>query len=155
MATQKVYGVIDHSNQRRTDYLYRISIKGLIHNNKGEVLVVKETGRDQWDLPGGGMDHNEGIKAAIARELHEEVGLEGDFTYTILDVEEPQLLTPHNFWQLRLIYEIIPSNMLFTPGIDGDAIAFINPYTFKDSVHYAERKVYDYATLAMHHDLVH
>lgn len=91
MSEQTSQGVITHSiSSRRTDYLYRISIKCLIRNDKGEVLVVKETDRDWWDLPGGGMDHHENIKSAIARELKEEVGLEGDFTCDVIAVEELQ-----------------------------------------------------------------
>lgn len=73
--TKKPHGIIDQSELgRKTDYLYRVSIKGLIRNSKDEVLVVKEAGRTWWDLPGGGMDHDEDIKSALAREMHEEVG---------------------------------------------------------------------------------
>lgn len=46
---------------RKNDYLYRLSLKGLVVNDNGEVLVVKETGRTWWDLLGGGMDHGETI----------------------------------------------------------------------------------------------
>ena len=76
--TKKPHGIIDQSELgRKTDYLYRVSIKGLIRDTNGQVLVVKETGRTWWDLPGGGMDHDESIKSALAREMHEEVGLTG------------------------------------------------------------------------------
>ena len=80
MTLQHSLGHISHDNNsdRRTDYLYRISLKGLIRNDAGEVLVVKEAGRDWWDLPGGGMDHGEDIKFALAREMKEEVNMEGD-----------------------------------------------------------------------------
>ena len=56
-------GEIHHANNPgRTDYLYRVSLKSVIFNDHGEVLVVKESGRDWWDIPGGGMDHGESIK---------------------------------------------------------------------------------------------
>ena len=42
----------------RTDYLFRISIKALIYNESGDLLVVKEHGLN-WGLPGGGMDFGE------------------------------------------------------------------------------------------------
>ncbi len=94
MNEQSAHGVIDQSHlDRKNDYLFRISLKCLIKNEKGEILVVKEAARTWWDLPGGGMDHGEDIKAAIARELHEEVSLEGDFTYNIIDVDDPVHLT--------------------------------------------------------------
>lgn len=133
MTQQNSLGVINHaeSSNRRTDYLYRISLKGLIRNSKGEILVVKEMGRDWWDLPGGGMDHNEDIKTALARELKEEVNLSGDFTYHIIDVSEPAYMNTHDMWQVRLIFEVIPENMEFSAGEEGDEIAFVNLEEFK------------------------
>jgi 8-oxo-dGTP pyrophosphatase MutT (NUDIX family) len=149
MPKQQPQGVISHENSSRpTDYLYRISIKCLIRNDRGEVLVVKETGRDWWDLPGGGMDHGEDIRSAIAREMREEVNLEGDFTYKILDVEEPAYLQPHDFWQLRLIFEVIPRNMQFSAGEDADKVAFMDPSTFENSESKTERRIHHYATVA-------
>jgi 8-oxo-dGTP pyrophosphatase MutT (NUDIX family) len=147
MSIQNSLGVIrhDHPSTRRTDYLYRVSLKCLVWNDKGEVLIVKETGRGHWDLPGGGMDHGEAIKAAIAREMDEEVSLQGDFGYRIVSVDEPAHLRAYNFWQLRLIYEITPSAMVFAPGEDADAIAFKDPREFKDSGVEVERRIYRYA----------
>jgi 8-oxo-dGTP pyrophosphatase MutT (NUDIX family) len=65
-------------------------------NDQGEVLVVKEVGRTWWDLPGGGMDHGEDIKSALARELKEEVNLSSNFTYRVIDVEDPAYLSHAN-----------------------------------------------------------
>ena len=65
--TSDLHGVVEHLEKiRKTDYLYRLSIKGIIFNDAGEILFVKESGRDWWDLPGGGMDHGEDIETAIA-----------------------------------------------------------------------------------------
>lgn len=148
MSDKKSLGVIDHeTSNRRTDYLYRISIKGLIRNKKGEVLVVKETGRDWWDLPGGGMDHHEDIKSAIAREMKEEVNLSGNFAYKIIFIDEPAYLKEHDFWQLRLIYEVKPNNMTFSAGEDGDEVAFVDPDMFKNSKSAVEQRIYQYASL--------
>jgi 8-oxo-dGTP pyrophosphatase MutT (NUDIX family) len=149
MPEQISLGVINHKTpDRRTDYLYRISIKGLVRNEEGEVLVVKESGRGSWDLPGGGMDHNEDIKRAIAREMKEEVNLNGDFTYKIIAVDDPAYLSMHDFWQVRLIFEVKPDNMSFSAGEDGDEIAFINPDIFKTSESEVERRIYMYANIA-------
>ena len=56
------------------------------------MLVVKEAGRNWWDLPGGGMDHGETINEAIARELKEEVDLNGDFSSAILRIQHTSKL---------------------------------------------------------------
>lgn len=111
-------------------------------------LVNNEVGRPYWDLPGGGMDHDEDIKSSIAREMKEEVNLKGDFTYKILEVEEPAHLREHGFWQIRLIYEVTPHNMTFNPGEDSDEMAFMPAEHFKKSAHAVEQRIYKYSRIA-------
>ncbi len=128
-----------------TDSLYRFSLKCLIRNDKGEILVVKESERSFWDLPGGGMEHGETILAAIARELHEEVGYNGDFTYTVIGLDEPVQLLSRDVMQIRAILEVTPEKYDFSIGDDADAIAFVAPDYFKSSDVEQEQKVYAYA----------
>ena len=144
------HGIVSHpsSSNRKTDFLYRISLKCLVRDDMGKVLVVKEAKRDWWDLPGGGMDHGEDIKAAIAREVKEEANLKGDFAYRVIDVDEPAFLNEHNFWQLRLIFEVSPTNMTFTAGEDSDEVAFIDPAIFKKSQNKTEQRIYRYSVIA-------
>lgn len=150
MNPSSVHGAIDHpGTSRPTDYLFRVSIKCLLQNEENKVLVVKERDRNWWDLPGGGMDHGEDIKTAIAREMKEEVNLEGDFTYSILAVDEPGYIKPHNFWQLRLIFGIKPDNLRFSTGADADEVAFIDPKLFKNSAIKTERRIYHYCCRAL------
>lgn len=143
-------GVVEHGDGsgQPTDYLFRISLKALIRDEQGRVLVVKETGRDWWDLPGGGMDHGETITSALARELHEEVNVIGGFTWRIITAEEPAYVESHDFWQLRLIIEVVPETFEFSAGEDGDEVAFMDPEAFKTSVKDVERCIYAYATEA-------
>lgn len=149
MSKQQPRGYIDQTSLgRNDDYLYRISIKGLIKNEAGEVLVVKETGRTWWDLPGGGMNHGENIKSAIAREMAEEVNLSGDFTYQVIDVDNPAYLPNADVLQVRLIYRVFPKIVKFTKGIDADNVSFINPDLFKNSDNLIERRIYEYANRA-------
>jgi len=140
------HGNIDQSAlERKNDYLYRISLKSLIRNEEGNVLVVKESGRTWWDLPGGGMDHGEDIKSAISRELHEEVGLEGDFKFRVIDADDPVYLEHANVLQVRLIFEVTPDMLPTSPGIEADEISYINPSVLKDSTNPAEANIYEYA----------
>ena len=145
--------ILYKSGPRRSDYLFRISLKAVIFNDNGEVLVVKERDRDWWDLPGGGMDHGESIKEALARELNEEVLLRGDFTFYPAIVEDPKFLTEHNFYQTRIVYVIQPETLSFEVGEDGDELSFVNPDTFENSKRATERKIYDYSKLAADHKL--
>lgn len=144
------HGVIAQAHlNRKTDYLFRLSINAIILNEKGEVLVVKESGRSEWDMPGGGMDHGENLKQALARELHEEVSMTGDFLYRIIAAEEPAFLERLGLWQMRLVFAVIPENMMFAPGEDGDEVQFINLTRLKNSEHRIERLVYAYAMKAV------
>lgn len=141
------HGIIDQSSlNRKNDFLFRISLKGLIRNDKGEVLVVKESGRTWWDLPGGGMDHDEDIHAALAREMKEEVNLEADFTHKVIAIDDPGYLEHANVWQVRLVFEITPESFKFSPGEHADQLRFVDPNELKDSDHSAERSIYTYAT---------
>ena len=144
--TSDVHGVIEHlEGTRKTDYLYRISIKGIVLNDAEEILFVKESGRDWWDLPGGGMDHGEDIKTAIAREMKEEVNLTGDFSYKIVHVDDPAELKNAKVLQVRLIFIIRPEIMEFSPGDDGDEIAFIPLERLKE----IDEPKYDYLKMIM------
>lgn len=69
LVTQDSVGVTRH------DYLYRISLKALIYNDAGQILVVKEINRTYWDLPGGGMDYDEDFESSLKRELYEELAI--------------------------------------------------------------------------------
>lgn len=152
MNNDDILGAIRDNN--KSDYLFRISIKSFIVNNGGSILVVKESGRDWWDLPGGGMEHDETIKDAIARELYEEVSLKSDFEYEVILAENPQPLQRIKVWQMRIIVVVKPKNMTFTPGEDGDEIAFIKPDYFEKSDISAEQKIYEYWQIAKKRQLV-
>ncbi len=54
---------------------YRVSLKALIYDEAGRILLVKEK-HDHWELPGGGPDHGETPEEALRRELYEELGVE-------------------------------------------------------------------------------
>lgn len=110
----------------RTDYLYRISLKAVIYNEDGKLLVVKEHGLN-WGLPGGGMDFGETFKQALARELEEEVGYTGTFTYDVIDTADPMYIEGINAWQVWVVCHVVPETLEFSVGIDGEDLLFIDP----------------------------
>jgi ADP-ribose pyrophosphatase YjhB (NUDIX family) len=94
------------------------------------------------------MDHGESLQDTIAREMKEEVNLKGDFTYKIIASDEPAHLDQHNFWQLRLVFSVFPQSLVFSPGDDGDEVAFMDPAGFKNSDSATEHRIYSYAQIA-------
>lgn len=112
-------------------------------NEAGEVLVVKEKGRDWWDLPGGGMDHGESIRDAIAREMYEEVSMTGGFSYELISVDDPSVIDEHGFWQLRLMFVVFQDNATYKPGVDSDEIAFLPAEHFQGSSDITDQRVWE------------
>ncbi len=123
-----------------SDSLFRISLKAYIENDKGEVLVTKEHGRDRFDMPGGGLEFGEDIKTALSRELKEETGYDGDFEYEVIGAESPHLLL-RGIWQVRVILKVTPENFDFTVGEESDEVKFVDPNEFEKSDSGAERLV--------------
>ncbi len=109
------------------NYLYRISLKALIYNDAGRILVVKEINRTFWDLPGGGMDFGETIESSLRRELREEVGYEGGLRYQLFDASEQLYIERLDVNQICFYCRVWPENFDFAPGEEGDEIMFIDP----------------------------
>jgi ADP-ribose pyrophosphatase YjhB (NUDIX family) len=54
----------------------QIRCRGVI-THEGKILFVKHTGREFYNPPGGHLDYGEDPRECIARELLEELGVEG------------------------------------------------------------------------------
>lgn len=54
----------------------RVSADALIRDETGRMLLVDPTYKPNWDLPGGMAEANEAPKAALQRELKEELDLD-------------------------------------------------------------------------------
>ena len=109
------------------DCLYRISLKALIYNDAGQVLVVKEIDRTYWDLPGGGMDFGETIESSLKRELYEEVGYKGGLRYQLFDASDEMYIERIDANKICFYCRVWPENFNFIPGEEGDEVRFINP----------------------------
>lgn len=55
--------------------LVTLGARAIIINDKDEVLLVRHTYDPYWYIPGGGVKKGESTKAAVLRELKEEVGI--------------------------------------------------------------------------------
>jgi len=54
----------------------RMAAGVLLFNQEGEVLLVQPTYKETWEIPGGVVERNESPKAAVVREVQEELGLD-------------------------------------------------------------------------------
>lgn len=118
-----------------------MSVKALIRNEKGEVLVVKENA-PFWSLPGGGLDHGETLHDALVRELNEEVMIDVPFQEKLLTTE-PIWLEHKQSWLLWLVCEIkINGKYSYGVGEDATEVAFVDPLTLKDGERLEERLIY-------------
>lgn len=143
-----MHTVIRHTDDTQPpDYLYRLSLKALVRNARGEVLVVKEAGRTYWDLPGGGMNHGDDFHAALARELAEEIDYTGDFTERIVAVEDPIKIERADILQVRMIFAVELATDNWGIGVDGDGARYIDPTLLADSDIRAEQLIYKYSQL--------
>lgn len=53
----------------------RVAAGVLIRNTRGDVLLVKPTYKEGWEIPGGYVEPGESPRAAAEREVKEELGL--------------------------------------------------------------------------------
>lgn len=124
---------------------YRVSVKAVILNEKGEVFTVRE-GKD-WTLPGGGMDHGEEPLAALKRELYEEAFINSDFDAELIGTESFYVESKDAmaFW---MVYRLTMKDSKFTfkAGEDADEVQFRNPGDFKDRKSLFERFIYKYSS---------
>lgn len=69
---------------------YRISVKAIIKNDKGAILLIREKD-GSWEFPGGGLDHGENPVERLKREIAEELGCK------VSSIAN----TPSSFWIIR------------------------------------------------------
>lgn len=58
----------------------RVAAGALFFDESGNVLLVKPTYKDGWDIPGGYVEPGETPSEACRREITEELGIEADIS---------------------------------------------------------------------------
>jgi ADP-ribose pyrophosphatase YjhB (NUDIX family) len=63
-----------------------IGVRAILLDQNDRIALVRHTYTDHWYLPGGGVKKGESTKAAIIRELSEEVAIENPSVERVLGV---------------------------------------------------------------------
>lgn len=86
-----------------------LGARAIVINSDNQVLLVKHTYDPHWYLPGGGVKRGESAKAAVLRELQEEVGvvttkepvLFGIYFHTYLEIDDYPVIYIVKSYSLR------------------------------------------------------
>ena len=110
---------------------YRMSIKGIVIDEQGRVLLAKE-GNGLWEMLGGGLDHGEDPMTCLRREIGEETGLE----VTYVSPSPKYFLTSKrrnaDSYVANVVYEIQLKNLDFTPSDECQELRFFSAEEMKD-----------------------
>jgi len=102
-------------------------VAGVITDARGRILLARRTeGRDLaglWEFPGGKREPGESPEAALARELHEELGI-------TIAIGAPLIAVPQQYPHKRLRLDVrrIASWRGTPKGLDGQALAWVPPH---------------------------
>lgn len=105
---------------------YRVSVKGIVIDDEGRILLTRED-NGEWELLGGGLDHEEDPLDGLKREIFEETGLK------VSSVSERPLYfitvkrRNKDTYVANVIYEITLENMDFTPSDECQELRFFRP----------------------------
>lgn len=104
---------------------YRISIKGIVIDDDGRILLSREE-NGMWEMLGGGLDHEEDHTTCLKREIHEETGL----VVTYISPSPKYFVTckrrNKDSYIANVIYEIKLENFEFTPSDECQELRFFS-----------------------------
>ncbi len=112
-----------------TEQLFQIGIKALIQNDERQILLLKS--QDYWDIPGGRMDQDEDIEAALLRELYEEIGVDRIANKQLWDVAKAVKQLPYGDIMTSLmliVYRVqLPADQIPHSCEPGVALHWVGP----------------------------
>lgn len=99
---------------------------GIVMNAEGEILIAKRLPHQHqgecWEFPGGKIEFNESVEAAIKRELDEEVGL-------LVMYSEPWFEIDHDYHDKAVCLKVhkVRSFSGVATGKEGQSIDWVKP----------------------------
>lgn len=120
---------------------YRVSVKAIIRNEVGRVLLVKEH-IDDWVLPGGGLDFGEKADDALKRELHEELAVKEVLSSDLLGTYTLYARSKEA-WYMWLLYDVKVESFDASIANDVSEAAFIDINSLEGSDSRSEQRIYE------------
>jgi 8-oxo-dGTP diphosphatase len=109
---------------------YRISVKGIVVDDQGRILLARE-GNGMWEMLGGGLDHDEDPMLCLKREIKEETGL----VITYISPSPKYFVTARRLgtdtYMANIIYEIRLKDLNFTPSDECQELRFFSKEDMK------------------------
>ena len=106
---------------------YRVSIKGIVIDEEGKILLSLED-NGKWEMLGGGLDHGEDPIEGLKREIFEETGLK--VTYVSPSpkyfITSPRIGTTITTYMANVVYEIRLENLNFVPSDECQELRFFS-----------------------------
>lgn len=112
---------------------YRVSVKGIVIDDAGRMLLTRED-NGMWELLGGGLDHGEDPIDGLIREIREETGL----TVTSISDVPAFFVTAKRRdganYLANVIYQIELADLDFTPSEECQELRFFSLQEMGDLV---------------------
>ena len=111
----------------RDDCFYRVSVKALVIDELGRILLCRED-NGNWDIPGGGLDYNEDPIEGLKREIFEETGISAE--KLIIKANPSYFITTHNSSGVQIanvFYRTQILDMTFKPTPECEELKFFSP----------------------------
>jgi ADP-ribose pyrophosphatase YjhB (NUDIX family) len=107
---------------------YRVTAKAIVLDEQGRVLVMKNH-KGNWELPGGGWEHDEGFSECLIREIREELGVGVETVGDILFIYRGENRRK-GFKILRIVAPVTLSSNDFKPDDGIIAAKFVDKSEF-------------------------
>lgn len=118
--------------------LFFVGVKGLIENEKGEILLLladvtkfRKNITPYWDIPGGRVEEGHTVLETLAKEIEEETGVseigEPEFVTSVISNHEIPLDGGKQAGLVLMVYKVtIPPNSQITISEEHDTYEWVS-----------------------------
>lgn len=107
---------------------YRVTTRALIFNEHQQLLVFRNS-QGIWEIPGGGLEHDETVETCLIREVREEIGVRvasvGDTVGIWRSANKK-----YGYMQLRIGVRVQLASNQFEPSGEAEEIRFVTKKEF-------------------------